>query len=254
MISGFRRYRLSVRTETIRKPVFDVLTARRIGSEEPSPSQLLATYTTERVLHATLVGARSRPWETRQMQAQCLTGSERIAFADSDGKRAAIHLEFDTGCTCGIYITKTEEMGRGVDFDRFPVLANVVGWGHYVEYEEGWKVQFARIESMSLRDNTSDAKMIADVLERTYEVPVQVAPRVSNCCNRKHLPQLFKSGDADVPICKLPPSELARLYKLYEMMSLRDTNFARKMWEEFRAEADHRSYASQRLTYIPPVV
>lgn len=207
MITGFRRYRLVYRQQIAYADAY------------------LASFR--------LVGARNITWDTRESTARCL---KRLDLGTV--QRASRHLMADE-CSCGIYITRTREMGRGVQWESFPVLAHVIGWGAFVEYEGGWRVEHCRIEALELRDNSSDAKDVATLLSRQYGVPVQVVGGTLPCCDRLHTPRLYRVDAYEVPICRVPTTRLFEMAKIVELMGQND--YALKQLEEIDAELRQRA-------------
>ena len=102
-----------------------------------------------------LRGMTGRCWMNATMQANC-----NVVW-DTDA--AEEHL-LAGSCTCGIYVLKERPEG-----DLAPILAEVVGWGAYVEYERGWRCQYVRIERLFVPDTVA-------ALRARYDCPVEFTP------------------------------------------------------------------------------
>lgn len=122
----------------------------------------------------TLEGATGTVWNERELIAICKKGARA---KEAQLALAAVHLANDIDCSCGIYITKSEHIA---DYTSFPVLAAVTGWGGYVEYEKGWRVQYARIEHLWVNYNGKKVDIDLDILAEKYGVAVEATTNVGS--------------------------------------------------------------------------
>lgn len=198
-----------------------------------------------------LIGATGFAWQTPIQQAECRTPESRNeqSTAELDGKhvdlftRAAIHIDVDL-CKCGIYITKNTNLGKGVTTE-FNVLAQVIGWGNFIEYEEGWRTQFCQIDALTLVGmwTRKESEELQQALIKRYQVPVSVEQLVSKykCCRREHNENFWidPTTHSEVPICRLTDQGLKNLLELAMAMGTND--FAIKQTTELIAEYNTRN-------------
>lgn len=162
-----------------------------------------------------LRGAHAAIWETAEFAASC--GAISMDYPAEVRQEVALrHLELGR-CKCGVYITKDDIAGAGAS--ALPIRATVVGWGAFVEYESGWRTQFARITSLIVQQITAGQydHVLAKELETRYGVPVTTEVALL-CCGQDHTKLLFKEDSKDVPICKVSEETLRSYAKLYRAM------------------------------------
>lgn len=85
---------------------------------------------------AYLVGGAGMVWEKAEAKADCLMGGS-----------ASMHLKRG-GCSCGINIAKGDRAHNGSG----PVIAEMIGWGQYVEGELGWRCEYGEIVAIHIED------------------------------------------------------------------------------------------------------
>lgn len=98
----------------------------------------------------TLEGMNGVRWPKAELTATCeYTGGYRGSFrGTASPERAQRHLmDTDDPCSCGIYLPKTEEYLE-TSYLAAPVTAALVGWGAFIEYDKGYRLQHARIERL----------------------------------------------------------------------------------------------------------
>lgn len=221
MISGYRRFMLV--QESVALPVVE-------GDD----------IVIKRVQQWQLRGAYRQTWLSRELTAEChrfwWARQNSLIFRDSTPRdRAKFHLEKNIDCTCGIYITKNDYAGAGVH-EAFNVFAHTTGWGAYIEYKDGWRVEHARIESIIVKGTTPEnAISIQEDLTRVYGVPVSIVDHSSTCCSRQHTTVLYRNSRGDeVTICRLTKTELQDL--LYKYLAMGHNVFADTHVEEVNDE------------------
>lgn len=130
-----------------------------LGIPDASDPVLIRGWRTYDIRLDRLYGLAGFAWEGAHLKASC------HALIQPPGDCHA-HLRAGT-CTCGIYVAR--EMPR--PWARPPVapvaVAEVVGWGAYVEYERGWRCENVRIEKLYAWDT-------AWALEQRYGCPVEL--------------------------------------------------------------------------------
>lgn len=167
-----------------------------------------------------IVGRFGATWDKADFTAECLVRHYGGVYEGDRKDLAFQHLSNDFPCKCGIYITKTHKAHESTqDEENYNVEAVVTGWGAYAEYDDGWKVQFARIERMTLFSSYPDDNKIATFLQETYNVPVSFVTDYRPCCMRQHTKKYYKNSNGiDVPICKLTDKELVEIIEIVYLM------------------------------------
>jgi len=193
-----------------------------------------------------LYGATGYGWPGREVIAECAPMRDKHMLGHNTRQNlAAIHLKAGE-CKCGIYITRDRNaLGAGVvsQEHEFTVIAAITGWGAFVEYELGWRTQFARLEALFVAKNTVPTVKKPEVendLFLRYGIPVSFVQH-NMCCSREHAPQLFRVDGEEVPICQLPSATLLRYHELYLVMY---DDYGNKMCKEFEAELQARGIST----------
>lgn len=143
-----------------------------------------------------LRGATAIAWKERELQAECnnTQGSKKTKQA-----AAEYHLKAEENiCGCGIYITKAEYFGG---YEQFSVLAAVTGWGAYIEFQNGWRVQYASIEHLWV---TGAADIAA--LEKKYGVGVDVKTKVPAYAADPRAVTFTSTGGSAIGLTYVPQS------------------------------------------------
>ena len=90
------------------------------------------------------------PWSPgKSLAARCRAAS----YGTIVGRAGAAHDSHEppqTGCTCGVYATRTLEHLRSMGCPRYAIPGEVFLWGTVVEHELGWRAQFAYPKSLFL--------------------------------------------------------------------------------------------------------
>lgn len=190
-----------------------------------------------------LQGAAAFTWDSRELEAECRNyhapsqGFSEDQYLDPK-ERLEKHLTHGQHL-CGIHITKTPAPGAGVSFDGYPVIAWVTGWGSYIEYDAGWRVQHARIEWLKVHDASRDADKLRDELARVYSVPVEITGGYQPCCFREHTSHLYKTSDREeVSICKVPTSDLLHIFDVTKLMGF--NSYSQRAMNELLKELAER--------------
>lgn len=160
-----------------------------------------------------IIGARGMKWKNRDARAACQlswtnsTSFNHVQFKHvqkRDFKRAHKHLINDgnlgievegilnnyvqNDCSCGIYIARSVDELILQDYLRDPArcgfefVAAMSGWGAYVEYENCYRVEFARIEhifALEFRDEWRSIRFgskssLKSFAEQTYEPALRI--------------------------------------------------------------------------------
>jgi hypothetical protein len=110
-----------------------------------------------------LYGMFNRPWESAEMEAECLCYLEGRTIPING--IAPIDLRPHH---CGIYLVRQPITPIGY------IGAVCVGWGKVIEHERGWRAQHCRIEYLILpRRPTNFMIETVPFLEEHYGVPVK---------------------------------------------------------------------------------
>lgn len=244
MIYGYRRYRLT-------------------------NSETLSDRLEDRVV---LQGAHA-VWNTVEMHSSCASPPSQIANKISPDEWLSLadpstvpdwryetpeevcyrHLLYNDYCKCGTYVLKGPDMIQ--DYASWPVIAQVIGWGAYVEYERGWRIQHARIEQMWVepeiwevsrsrnrqtynRQTQIDTLTWVKLLRHKYQVPVQVRTGPL-CCGNDHEMGYWESSDGPKLVCQMSTSHIVNALKYLHKMARRDRSAAK--WEMiFEKELERR--------------
>jgi hypothetical protein len=109
-----------------------------------------------------LRGLYGQVWKSAEMEAECLCGGER------SGNRGPVDEPYHR---CGIYLHR-----QPVWSSSAYVRAFCVGWGKVIEHEDGWRVQFCRIERLVLPpEPTSYLVAAIPFLKSRYGVPIETS-------------------------------------------------------------------------------
>jgi hypothetical protein len=109
-----------------------------------------------------LRGLYGQLWKGAEMEAQCLCEGER------SGDRCPVDKPYHR---CGIYLCRQPVSSRSAYVGAF-----CVGWGKVIEHEEGWRVQFCRIERLVLPpEPTSNLVVAIPSLKSRYGVPIETS-------------------------------------------------------------------------------
>lgn len=170
----------------------------------------------------TLKGATNFLWGEAELQAECRVAQYLFNASEEVRQRFAYTHLLEQTCKCGIYIQRTEDPGKGVDQEDF-IVAAVTGWGAGVEYIDGWRMQFARIEHLWVPEIKLDyPSRTIDALKERYKVNITMIPYTvptAMCCTRDHPTELFRDDNGEsYTLCKLSVKAINRYAKLYSQM------------------------------------
>jgi hypothetical protein len=201
------------------------------------------TYTTDvdPVKAITLKGAYDT-WSSVEMTAECRLGRPIEQLLETSHQVCFRHLTtIAESCHCGIYVVKGPDMIP--DYSEWPILAQVVGWGGFVEYEYGWRIQYCRIEQMWLDSSQEyhfnfDAVETIEFLRSKYNVPVKLLTGAV-CCGQNHEMGYWPSKNGPISICQMATSHIANALKFLDKAARRDRSAAK--WQlAFQQELKRR--------------
>lgn len=175
-----------------------------------------------------LVGAHDI-WNGREMQAKCDYSS---VYYGNEEEQCKQHLLAGT-CKCGIYVLKQPDIVP--DYKVWPGLVQVVAWGAFIEFELGWRVQYARMEHIWVEPEWIESLQYdwdPDELLRALSVKYDVSSEIRRsaiCCGRDHEQAYWPSAQGPLPICKMGTSHINNCLKYISKAARRDVIAAK--WE-----------------------
>lgn len=240
MITGYRRYQI----------VQDGLYFPRISPTSLEPQ---TPYPNRYILK----GAQAI-WEDREFQATCnyqyrRRETELITLSETEEQVCEEHLKNDMNCTCGIYVLKGPDIKH--DYSQWPALVAVTGWGAFVEYEFGWRIQYTRmehiwvepnwateyLESMDIPGYTKEL-LVGTMLQQLsgrYKVPTEIR-KAAICCGEDHEMVYWPSAEGPLLLCQMQTSHIVNCLRYLERAAKRDRSSAG--WKRtFEKEIDRRS-------------